>query len=49
MFINVNKSYDFDNLTVNEIEELIELKIKKEKEKLVSHWTDDILHAKLIT
>jgi DNA topoisomerase-1 len=41
MFINVNKSYDFDNLSINEIEELIELKIKKEKEKLISHWTDE--------
>ena len=35
MFINVNKTYDFDNLTVDNIEELIELKLKKEKEKLI--------------
>jgi DNA topoisomerase-1 len=41
MFINVNRSYDFDNLSINEIEELVELKIKKEKEKLISHWTDE--------
>ena len=41
MFINVNKTYDFDNLAINEIEELIELKIKKEKEKLISEWTDE--------
>ena len=41
MFINVNKTYDFDNLTISEIEELIELKIKKEKEKLISEWTDE--------
>ncbi len=34
MFINVNKSYDFDNLTVNEIEELIELKIKRKRKNL---------------
>ena len=41
MFINVNKTYDFDNLSKNDIEELIELKIQKEKEKLVSEWVDD--------
>ena len=41
MFINVNKTYDFDNLAITEIEELIELKIKKEKEKLISEWTDE--------
>ena len=41
MFINVNRSYEFDNLSINEIEELIELKIKKEKEKLISHWIDE--------
>ena len=41
MFININKNYDFDNLAITEIEELIELKIKKEKEKLISEWTDE--------
>ena len=41
MFINVNKTYDFDNLSKNDIEELIELKIQKEKEKLVSEWVDE--------
>ena len=41
MFINVNKTYDFDNLSINDIEELIELKIQKEKEKLVSEWVDE--------
>tara|TARA_B100000575_G_scaffold150744_1_gene120199 strand:- start:18605 stop:21055 length:2451 start_codon:yes stop_codon:yes gene_type:complete len=41
MFINVNKSYDFDNLSINEIEELIKLKIKKEKEKLISEWVEE--------
>ena len=34
MFINVNKTYDFDNLTIDNIEELIEIKLKKEKEKI---------------
>jgi len=41
MFINVNKTYDFDNLSKKDIEELIELKIQKEKEKLVSEWVDE--------
>ena len=41
MFINVNKTYDFDNLTVANIEELIELKLKKEKEKLITEWVDE--------
>ena len=33
--------YDFDNLSVNDIEELIKLKIQKEKEKLISEWVDE--------
>ena len=41
MFINVNKTYDFDNLSITEIEELIKLKIQKEKDKLISEWTDE--------
>lgn len=38
MFINVNKKYDFDNLSDGDIEELIEDKIQKEKDKLIHHW-----------
>ena len=34
LFINVNKKYDFDNLTENDITTLIEEKIQKEKIKL---------------
>ena len=41
MFINVNKTYDFDNLTIDNIEELIDLKLKKEKEKLIAEWVDE--------
>ena len=41
MFINVNKTYDFDNLTIDNIEELIEIKLKKEKEKLIAEWVDE--------
>ena len=38
MFINVNKKYDWDNLSEGDIIELIEDKIQKEKDKLVHHW-----------
>ncbi|MCM8569347.1 type I DNA topoisomerase [Gramella jeungdoensis] len=41
MFINVNKKYDFDNLSAEDIEELIEDKLKKEREKLIHHWEDE--------
>ena len=40
MFINVNKNYDFENLTKNNIEEIINSKIQKEKEKLISEWVE---------
>ena len=40
MFINVNKKYDFDNLSQSDMEELIEDKLKKEREKLIHHWED---------
>lgn len=38
MFINVNKKYDFDNLSQSDIGELIEGKLKKEREKVVHNW-----------
>ena len=37
-FINVNKKYDFDHLSDEDIIELIEEKKKKDKEKLVHNW-----------
>ena len=40
IFINVNKKYDFDNLTQADIEELIEDKKKKEREKVIHNWED---------
>jgi DNA topoisomerase I len=40
MFINVNKKYDFDNLTDADIVELIETKKQKEIDKLIHNWTD---------
>ena len=41
MFINVNKKYDWDNLSMIDIEELIEDKKTKEKEKLIHDWIDE--------
>jgi DNA topoisomerase-1 len=40
MFINVNKRYDFENLTSLDMNELIEEKIQKEKDKLIHDWKD---------
>lgn len=41
MFINVNKKYDFDHLSDQDIVTLIEEKIQKEKDKLVHHWEEE--------
>ena len=41
LFINVNKSYDFDNLSQEDCVNLIEYKKKKEAEKLVRIWEDE--------
>ena len=41
MFINVNKKYDFDNLSEDDIETLIKEKIQKEKEKLIQEWPEE--------
>ena len=41
LFINVNKKYDFDNLSQSDIEELIEDKLKKEAEKVVQNWEEE--------
>ena len=41
IFINVNKKYDFDNLTQADIEELIELKLQKEREKVIHNWEEE--------
>ncbi|TYP97861.1 DNA topoisomerase I [Tenacibaculum adriaticum] len=40
IFINVNKKYDFDNLSQADLEELIEDKKKKEREKVLHNWED---------
>jgi DNA topoisomerase-1 len=41
MFINVNKKYDFDNLSKDNIVELIEFKKQKEIDKLVQEWPEE--------
>lgn len=41
MFINVNRKYDWDNLSEMDIIELIEDKIQKEKDKLVYLWEEE--------
>jgi DNA topoisomerase-1 len=40
MFINVNKKYDFDHLSKEDITELIELKKQKEIDKLIHNWEE---------
>jgi len=41
MFINVNKKYDWDNLSEEDIVTLIEDKIQKEKDKIIHNWEDE--------
>ena len=38
IFINVNKKYDFDNLSEKDVEALIKDKLQKEVDKLVQEW-----------
>lgn len=41
MFINVNKRYDFDNLTQDDIVALIEEKKQKEIDKVIHNWEEE--------
>ena len=41
MFINVSKKYDFDNLTKDEMDELIAAKIEKEANRYIQQWPDE--------
>lgn len=41
MFINVNKKYDFDDLSEADVIELIEDKKQKEIEKLINEWPEE--------
>ena len=40
VFINVNKNYNFDNLSESDCIELIEEKIKKDKEKIITSFDE---------
>ena len=40
LFINVNKKYDFDNLSEQDIVTLIDEKIQKEKDKIIHDWEE---------
>jgi DNA topoisomerase-1 len=41
MFINVNRKYDFDNLSKEDVIELIEAKKQKEIDKMIHNWEED--------
>ena len=41
LFINVNKKYDFDNLSDDNIVFLIQDKIQKEKDKIIQNWSEE--------
>ena len=41
MFINVNRKYDWDNLSPEDIEILIKDKIQKEIDKIVHDWAEE--------
>ena len=41
MFINVNSKYDWDNLSNDDIVELIEIKIQKDIDKVVHNWEEE--------
>jgi DNA topoisomerase I len=41
MFINVNKKYDWDDLSDEDIVELIETKIQKEIDKVIHNWEEE--------
>jgi len=40
MFINVNKKYDFENLSPEDINTLVEAKIEKEANRYIHNWAD---------
>ncbi len=38
LFVNVNKKYNFDSLSDSDIQELIDEKVQKEKDKVLHNW-----------
>jgi len=45
MFINVNKKYDWNHLSDDDIITLIEDKLQKEKDKLIHHWEAEAIRV----
>jgi DNA topoisomerase-1 len=41
IFINVNKKYNFDNLSQADVAELIEDKLQKDIDKVIHNWSDE--------
>ena len=41
IFINVNRKYDFDNLSQDDVAELIEAKKQKEIDKMIHNWEEE--------
>ncbi|MFK5878370.1 MAG: type I DNA topoisomerase [Flavobacteriaceae bacterium] len=41
IFINVNRKYDYDNLTYDNIVELIEIKKQKDIDKVIHNWEEE--------
>ncbi|AXB56665.1 type I DNA topoisomerase [Flavobacterium fluviale] len=41
LFVNVNKKYNFDNLSQSDVEELIEEKLQKNIDKVIHNWEDE--------
>ncbi len=41
IFVNIPKRYDFDNLSQQDIEELIEAKLEKEANRYIKRWEED--------
>ena len=41
MYKRQNKNYDWDNLSIDDIEELIEEKKQKEKDKVIHNWEQE--------
>jgi DNA topoisomerase-1 len=41
LFINVSKKYNFDNLSQQDVEDLIEEKLQKNIDKVIHNWTDE--------
>lgn len=41
LFINVSKKYNFDHLSQNDVQELIQDKLQKDIDKVIHHWKEE--------